>query len=402
MRFAHISDCHIGGWRDPRLRDANARSFKLAISKCIERRVDFVLISGDLFNTAVPAIDSLRMAVEQLRCLKDANIPVYIIAGSHDFSPSGKTMLDVLERAALVVCVAKGRELDDGRLRLEFTQDPKTGVKITGMVGKKGGLEAGYYSILSKENLEREPGKKIFLFHTALQELKPKGLEKMEAMPVSYLPRGFDYYAGGHVHIVKNQSIGPYSNIVYPGPVFPNNFRELEQLKCGSFVIVEDGNIEFVKLPVNEVVSIEVSAKDKTPLEVESEIRSHIGQHSLKDAIVTIRVKGCLIKGRPADINWNDLVHDCSSKGAYATLRNTSGLASREIELISLPGADVDHIEERLVQEHAPKFSFSRDDVGLSKSLIQVLSAEKKEGERIGDFESRLHSELDSLFDLSF
>ena len=29
------------------------------------------------------------------------------------------------------------------------------------------------------------------------------------------------------------------SGFVYPGPLFPNNFKELEDLKQGSFVIVD-------------------------------------------------------------------------------------------------------------------------------------------------------------------
>src|SRR5574341_844452 len=151
MKFAHLSDCHIGGWREPKLRDANTKSFRMAIEKCLQEKVDFILISGDLFNTAVPGIDSLRMAVQQLKKVKDAGIPVYYIAGSHDFSPSEKTMLDVLEYAGLAVNVAKGEELPDNRIKLHFTVDKKTGAKITGMLGKKGGLEKGYYYHLAKE-----------------------------------------------------------------------------------------------------------------------------------------------------------------------------------------------------------------------------------------------------------
>jgi len=121
MKFAHLADCHLGSWREPKLREANNKSFLLAVDLCLKEKVSFVLISGDLFNTAVPAIDCLKIAVEQLKHLNDAKIPVYIIAGSHDFSPSGKTMLDVLEHAGLVVNVACGQELPDGRLSLKFT-----------------------------------------------------------------------------------------------------------------------------------------------------------------------------------------------------------------------------------------------------------------------------------------
>ena len=201
MKFAHIADCHIGSWKDLRLRNANTKAFERAIDKCIESQVDFVLISGDLFNTSMPAIDELKVVVQKLKELKDKDIQVYIIAGSHDFSPSGKTMLDVLESAGLLINVAKG-EIVDNKLKLKFTIDKKTNAKITGMIGRRGSLEKEYYRNLIKDNLEKEPGYKIFLFHSLLSELKPKDMDKVESQPLSFLPKHFDYYAGGHPHFV--------------------------------------------------------------------------------------------------------------------------------------------------------------------------------------------------------
>lgn len=397
MNFAHLADCHIGGWRNPKLRSVCAESFKLAISKCIEESVDFVLVSGDLFNTAVPAIDSLRLVVEQLRKLKDRGIPVYSIAGSHDFSPSGKTMLDVLEHARLLVNVARGSELPDGRLRLSFTVDKKTGVKLTGMIGKKGGLESGYYHVLSKENLESEPGKKIFLFHTALSELKPKGFEKMDSMPVSLFPKGFDYYAGGHVHVVENHSLDGRSNIVYPGPTFPNNFSEIEKLNHGTFVLFRNNKVEHLPLIIRPVVSLKIDASGKSPSEVEAAVRSQI--KNVHDAIVTLRCSGCLDSGKPSDIDWNDLFHDFYEKGAYVVLKNTFALTSREVEVIMLKDSDVEDLEDSLIKEHSSQVSPKDNSPDFVKTLMKVLSAEKLDGERVSDFESRLSSELDSLFE---
>jgi len=102
MKFAHLADCHIGSWRDPKLKDISTIAFQKAIDKCIEESVDFILISGDLFNTSLPRIDNLKTVVGTFKQLKDKNIPVYIIPGSHDYSPSGKTMLDVLENVLKV------------------------------------------------------------------------------------------------------------------------------------------------------------------------------------------------------------------------------------------------------------------------------------------------------------
>src|SRR3989344_988296 len=135
MKFAHLADCHLGGWREPKLQELGLKTFKKVIDYCIREYVGFVLISGDLFDTALPNIELLKETASELARLKENDISVYIIAGSHDFSPSGKTMLDVLEKAGLIENVAKLNEN-----KLEFTLD-RTGTKITGLLGKKGSLD---------------------------------------------------------------------------------------------------------------------------------------------------------------------------------------------------------------------------------------------------------------------
>ena len=110
MKFVHLSDCHIGGWRDDKLSILGIKAFEKAIDESIAKQADFVLISGDLFNSALPPIDKLKGAVIVLKKLKNNEIPCYIIPGSHDFSPSGKTMLDVLEHAGLYGGNERGME----------------------------------------------------------------------------------------------------------------------------------------------------------------------------------------------------------------------------------------------------------------------------------------------------
>ena len=133
MKFMHFSDCHIGGWRDERMGVLGLEAFKQAIEQSISRNVDFVLIAGDLFNSALPPIDKLKEVVIALKRLKQNNIPCYIIPGSHDFSASGKTMLDILEHAELLINVFKG-EVVDGKLKLKFTVDKKTNAKTANPV----------------------------------------------------------------------------------------------------------------------------------------------------------------------------------------------------------------------------------------------------------------------------
>jgi len=396
MKFVHLSDCHLGGWREPKLRDANTKAFVMAVDKILKENVDFVLIAGDLFNTAVPAIDSVRVAVEQLKRLKDNDVPVYFIAGSHDFSPSGKTMLDILEHAGLAKNVSKGGE-ENGKLRLEFTVDQKTGVKIAGMIGKKGGLEKEYYNLLDRESLQKEDGKKIFMFHSAVSELKPKELELMDAMPASLLPAGFDYYAAGHVHVVERGDVSG-RKIVYPGPCFPNNFAELEKLGHGSFVLYNNGEAVHVPLEPFPVVCLTISAKDKSPSEVEKNILSEIKKVNVKNAIVAIRVGGCLAKGKPADVVWNDIFHELYHNGAYHVMRNTVALVSKELEKVILPHSNDGDMEDVLLREHAGQFKLEEKGVSIVKNLMRTFSAEKLDGEKVADFESRVCSDAEKLF----
>ena len=60
--------------------------------------------------------------------------------------------------------------------------------------------------------------------------------------------------------------------------------------------------------------------------------------------------------------------------------------------------ANVEEVESSLLKEHASQFKLSEKDVEDSRKLMQVLSAEKKDGERVNDFEARFVQECDVLF----
>src|SRR3989344_8043441 len=146
FRFAHMSDVHLDSWREHELKMLNLESFQTAIRMCIEQKVEFVLISGDLFHTAAPDYDIVAKATTELKRLKDLGIRTYVIPGSHDFSYSQKTILNVLENAGLFINVAKW--LEDGEAK--FTVDHKTGAKLIGIGRRKGQLEKVDFEKLDK------------------------------------------------------------------------------------------------------------------------------------------------------------------------------------------------------------------------------------------------------------
>ncbi len=401
MKFAHLADCHIGGWRDPKMRDLSIKAFSMAVDKCIENQVDFAIIAGDLFNTAVPGFDGLKETVAKLKELKDSHIPVYIVAGSHDFSPSGKTMIDVLENAGLVTNVVKG-SVEDNKLRLNFTIDGKTGAKITGILGRKGMLDKSYYESLDKDSLENEDGFKIFVFHTALSEFKPEDMANMESSPLSLLPKDFNYYAGGHVHYVFSTVEPYYGPIVYPGPTFPNNFRELEKLSKGSFFIFSEGKLDKIDLPVMETVKISVDCENKSAEQAEADIKEAIKKEEVSGKVVTLRLSGILNSGNLANIDFKGIFNDLYNKGAYYVMKNTAGASTKEFETVNVDFSTIEDIEDKLVEEHIGQTDLYNKDEEKSmvSALMVALNSEKKEGERNLDFEQRVKDDLKNIFDI--
>lgn len=403
MKFAHMADCHIGSWRDPKLKDVSTIAFNKAIAKCMEENVDFILISGDLFNTSLPRIDNLKTVVTTFKQLKDKNIPVYIIPGSHDYSPSGKTMLDVLEQAGLFINVVKGEEID-GKLKLNFTIDPKTGAKITGMLGKRYSLEKEYYKNLILDNLENEPGYKIFMFHSGIDELKPEDMQNIITQPLSLLPKNFNYYAGGHVHIVKDENIEGYGTIVFPGPLFPNSFSELEKLETGGFYIVEDQNLTYHPIQVHNIYKIKIDCNQKGTEQVYDEIINEIKDKEFNNTIVLIRLHGSLASGKPHDIDFKEIFTQLYDKSAYFVMKNTNALTTKEFEEIKIDTKSAEDAEEAIIKEHLGQIKIKdlnpEKEEALIKEMMHVLSSEKQEGETNPDFENRIKQEVSKVLDI--
>ncbi len=403
MKFAHLADCHIGSWRDPKLKDTSTNAFSKAVEKCIKEKVDFILIAGDLFNTSFPRLDNLKTVVSKFKQLKDLDIPVYIVPGSHDYSPSGKTILDVLEEAGLFVNVFKGT-MEDGKLKLKFAVDKKTGAKITGILGKRGALEKTYYEKLITEHLEKENGYKIFLFHSGIDELKPKEMENIISQPLSLLPKGFDYYAGGHVHIVDDKQIEGYGRIAYPGPLFPNSFAELEKLERGGFYIVEDGNAKWEPIQIYNIFKMNKDCNHKTPEQIKNEILDEIKNKEFNNTIVLIRLQGILESGKPSDIDFKEIFNALYDKSAYFVMKSSHAVVSKEFEEIKTDARNVEDVEQFLIKEHLGQIKLENlsleKEEELIRNFMKILNTEKQEGETVPDFDKRVREEVGRILEI--
>lgn len=85
-RILHLSDTHLGARQygsDVRQDDMQA-AFEEAIAIAIDREVDAVVHTGDLFDSRTPSLPVIQEAIRTLRRLADEGIPFYGIVGNHD------------------------------------------------------------------------------------------------------------------------------------------------------------------------------------------------------------------------------------------------------------------------------------------------------------------------------
>ncbi len=404
MKYAHLADLHLGSWKEEKMRDLSNKSFIQAIDNCLQQQVDFIIFAGDIFNTSLPSIDTLKLVTEKLRKLKENRIPAYVIAGSHDFSPSGRTMIEVLEKAGLVINVCQGKiNPENQELELSFTIDQKTGVKLTGIIGRKGLLDKTYYLNLAKYKLEQEPGYKIFLFHTTVSELVPAHLTMIEAQPASFFPHGFNYYAGGHIHHPTQVVVPDIGLMTYPGALFPNNFAELEKYSHGGYFLITVKNhqqeVIWQPLPIINLLPIQIARDFNTPQEIEEEILAQTSGKTLKDSIITIRLSGSIKTGRISDINFNKLFQHLYQQGTYFVLKNTCQLYSQEFKEIKIAEANPEIIEDNIIKEHLQQIKVfdQNTEFFLTKSLLSCLNTSRKEGENTTDFNQRIEQEIKKI-----
>jgi len=423
IKFAHLSDIHLGAWRNESLNKLGYKAFKKAIDKIISENIDFVIISGDLYDVSNPKVDVVDVATRNLKKLQKNQIPVYGIMGSHDFSPSKKSMIRPLKSAELFIDVFDGTITEDNKLKLFFTQDPKSKIKFTGLRARKRSLEIEDYKILDTTSLENESGLKIFILHTMLSELKPKEFSKMESTAKSFLPKNFLYYAGGHIHKTIPQKLREGNSIrienqnkfIYPGCLSPANFREVESFKYGGFCIVSGDidtdnqkanlSVKYVPIKVKDVLTLSLDCNNKSISEVQSLINKTISEQKITDKIVTVRIFGELRSGKTYEIRSNKIISQLKDKGAYEVLINKLGLTSKEYTSVSVKtGKTNEEIEKDLIKEHAAQTNFKnltkKDLINNIHRLFEAMGKEREENSKVKDYETNLIEEFEKIFNL--
>lgn len=231
IRFIHTADLHLGApfsglrTQSPRwastLLTAIPTAFQRMIDVAITEAVDFVIIAGDIFDSARPSYADFTLFMNGLQQLAAADIPVYCCTGNHDPLSSwsaeygtlpSNTYLFSVETPSFFTFI-KG---DDGCDRRDDAGDGVRGAHnavsasdpIRVVLGGR-----GYYArsfpqdrdvsegITWENCCEALPGPydpdfTIGVIHTGLN-IDPT---RSPVEPRELMRRGLDYWACGHIH----------------------------------------------------------------------------------------------------------------------------------------------------------------------------------------------------------
>ena len=242
MKFAHLADTHLG-YRQFGLHDREKdfyEVFEKIIDKIIEEDVDFVIHSGDLFDNSRPSPMALLTFQKGLIKLKNANIPIYAIAGNHDsIQRKGTIPPQVLFKKLGLKVISP--------INTNYMYDD---VFIAGLPFYPSSQDKNLknkLAELSKKAANHE--KSILVLHQGID----KYFNLQYELEIGDIPDNFNYYAMGHLHNYINDDFGK-GKLVYPGSSEIWKTTEISDYRNNGkgFVIVDlDGSkpsVERIKI----------------------------------------------------------------------------------------------------------------------------------------------------------
>jgi len=256
-------------------------AFRKVIDQCIERKPDLVIHSGDFFHRPSPPNRPMIFALEQMRRLSDAQIPIVIIAGNHS-TPKTIYTSPILKAFKTIdgiypVFGQKYEQLTFGDLiihGLPHINDDQIQLEEL----KKVKIVKGFFNILmlhtsiGKDYMMEEFGEKLF----------PP--ERMKVLSE------FDYVALGHWH--NFQKVRGLENAWYSGSTERMSDTEVGKEKGFCWLELQKGQAvvpEFIPIPTRPWYRIDIKdCQQKSVEEIEKEIVESLADMEIEGVIINL------------------------------------------------------------------------------------------------------------------
>ncbi|MCQ1572923.1 metallophosphoesterase family protein [Neorhizobium galegae] len=235
FRFIHAADLHLGSpFQGLALKDAaiaelfieaSRRAFSGLVDQAVERRVDFFIVAGDVYDGDWKDNKIGLFFNREVARLERAGIPVFLLKGNHDAeSVITKTITLPKNVSEFPVNKPGSFKLDHLKVALHgqgFAE--RSAVDNLALAYPK--PEAGWFN--------------IGVLHTSLTGREPHA-PYAPCSVEDLRSRGYDYWALGHVHDFEIVAEDPL--VVFPGNLQGRSIRE-QGAKGAVLVTVEDGRI---------------------------------------------------------------------------------------------------------------------------------------------------------------
>ena len=340
MKFLHFADVHLGMENYGRVNPQSGlnsrfedglKCLQFIIDTAIERDVDAAIFAGDAYRTCDPNPTHAYGFAQQMRRLRDANIPLIMVPGNHDmpvsfgrkssidiFGALGNELVHVLTQRRMHLISTKSGGLQIApfpwpvRSNL-MTQDDYRGAKEEDVTREIERLSAVAIEGLAESVDPNLPA--VLVAHIMADKAETSGSEYYAAimrdprLHVGTLANEkFDYVALGHVHKFQDLNKGQQPPVVYTGSMDRINFGEERDVK--GFCIVDiaqkgHASYEFIETPTRPFVTIRCEIADGE--EPTSAILEAIEKSSTRLPQAVVRVVYDLNEEREIDLNLKEI-----------------------------------------------------------------------------------------------
>ncbi|MFQ6041854.1 MAG: exonuclease SbcCD subunit D [Candidatus Poribacteria bacterium] len=318
MRILHTSDWHIGHRLYERSRIDEHRQFLDWLLDVIkEERVDALLVSGDIFDSAMPSAESTDLYYQFLfQLYSETDASAVIIAGNHDsairlaapkrflamarihvvggISDNLDECIITLGKENFNVAIAAVPYLSEGEILSHISFESR----IERANRYREALKALYMRCLSKmpRTIPIILMGHLFIYGGEVSESE-RAVQIGGSMPIltSDLPPNIDYFALGHLHRPQQMKGRDYP-IVYPGSPLPMTFKEATHDKKLYLLDLDnwhciDSDIAYTKSlkPINIPVFRELCRVSGNFNEVMAEARSD--RRDWQDRYIEVQLK---------------------------------------------------------------------------------------------------------------
>lgn len=233
LKFIHTADIHLGSilhLSDSPPEDlfdlvnhASYYAFEYICSFAIENNIDFIIISGDLYDKEARSVRASKFFIEQCERLREKNIKVYLIYGNHDPLTKEAHMFNLPNN--VFVFDSNNADCMD-----YYNRDGELAARIVGQSYKAAAESRKMHdSYVVPDNSVFN----IALLHTQLNSANKNYVPSSSAELKEN--KNINYWALGHIH---KYNVISKSNptIVYPG--IPQG-RDFGEEGLGGFLLVE-------------------------------------------------------------------------------------------------------------------------------------------------------------------